>query len=79
MDLMLSALSPQCGCIHSITKIYAEFPGGLVVKGSAWSLLWLKFDPQPRIFCRHGGRGGEEEEEAEMKILQKVIKYYINV
>ena len=28
-----------------------EFPGGLVVKDSALSLLWLGFDPWPGTFC----------------------------
>ena len=27
-----------------------EFPGGLVVKNLALSLLWLRFDPWPRDF-----------------------------
>ena len=29
----------------------SEFPGGLVVKDSALSLLWLGFDPWPENFC----------------------------
>ena len=31
-----------------------EFPGGLVVKDSALSLLWLGFDLWPRNFTCHG-------------------------
>ena len=36
-------------------QIYQEqslaFPGGLVVKDLALSLLWLRLDPWPRNFC----------------------------
>ena len=28
-----------------------EFPGGLAVKDSVLSLLWVGFDPWPRNFC----------------------------
>ena len=28
-----------------------EFPGGLVVKNSVLSLLWLGFNPRPGNFC----------------------------
>ena len=31
--------------------VVQEFPGGLVVKDLALSLLWLRFDPWPRNFC----------------------------
>ena len=31
-------------------KYHQEFPGGLVVKDSVLSLLWLRFDPWPRNF-----------------------------
>ena len=30
---------------------HLEFPGGLEVKDSALSLLWLRFDLWPRNFC----------------------------
>lgn len=29
-------------------------PGGLAVKDSSLSLLWLGFDPEPGNFCTHG-------------------------
>ena len=35
------------------------FPGGLVVKDLAWSLLWLGFDPWPGNF--HGLRAQPKE------------------
>ena len=31
-----------------------EFPGGLVVKNSTFSLLWLGFSPWPGNFTCHG-------------------------
>ena len=32
-------------------KVSPEFPGGLAVRDSVLSLLWLRFNPRPRNFC----------------------------
>ena len=37
-------------CPHVILKGSQEFPGGLVVKDPALSLLWRRFDPWPGNF-----------------------------
>ena len=37
--------------LSHIKKYFKEFPGGLSIKGLAWSLLWLGFNPRSRNFC----------------------------
>ena len=45
----------------SVRKIeIREFPGGLVVKDLALSLLWLGFHPWPRNFHMPMGVGGKK-------------------
>ena len=37
--------------VFYLRRTFTEFPGGLVLKDPALSLLWRRFDPWPRNFC----------------------------
>ena len=40
-----------CPLFIKLRKHLLEFPGGLAVRDSMLSLLWLRFDPWPGNFC----------------------------
>ena len=48
---------------YSRKKVLAEFPGGLVVKDLALSLLWRGFDPWPGNFLMPWGWPKESKKE----------------
>ena len=58
--------------LQSFVANWNEFPGGLMVKNSVLSLLWLGFDPRPgnfHVLWVQGKKKLKKEKEIEMKVL----------
>ena len=55
--------------------VVLEFPGNLVVKDPALSLLWCRFNPWPRISTCHGQDQKRKKKSSGLFILKFLLKY----